>query len=168
MALSLSHAQALETCTLVGCLSSASISIQLPNGQPPAFDVEIEFDNKSIKCSAPDPSSELSASPKYCGNTGEDGGPIRGDNVSIHVREIVACKATSESQQHEECAHPGIFEEYVRINAAPQRIKVTLRQDSRVAGERVFVPEYVLSYPNGEKCGNPCGHWATTWTVESH
>jgi hypothetical protein len=166
------HAQAfpqdqqLETCTALGCHSWAGISIRLPNGQAPDFDIEIKFDGHTINCLASD--AVRKGWWRYCGDADQESEPFLENRLRVAIREVAACKPTmpSKTAGQEDCTDRKIFEEYLQISAVPQQIELTLKRGGQTVVENVFRPEYALHYPNGEKCGDPCEYWRTTWVVE--
>jgi hypothetical protein len=166
------HAQAfpqeqqLETCTLLGCHSSAGISIRLPNGQAPDFDIEITFDGNTISCLASDAAEN--GLRKYCGDVDLASDHLLKNGVRVAIREVAACKPTvsSKTAGQEDCTDKKIFEEYLQISAAPREIELTLKRGGQTIVEKVFRPEYALHYPNSERCGDPCEYWRTNWVVE--
>src|ERR1700758_5484688 len=91
----------LETCTLLGCFSSAAISIQLANGAAPKFDVTLDTDGELITCTLPEQSGYLPFG----------AGTPCGRSAAINVREV----------------SPGRIEALLVIHGTPKRIAISLR-----------------------------------------
>src|SRR5450432_3149893 len=115
--------QALDTCTLLGCISSAAISIQLANGGTPKYDLKLDLDGQFVTCTLPELSGHLPFGVgASCGST-----------ANINVREV----------------SPGKVEALIVIHAMPKRIAISLLAAGHAVADRVFVPTYAEHSPNG-------------------
>jgi len=149
---------ALDTCTLIGCSPpmQAIINVRRVDGQPPAFEVLVEYEGRSWQCHYQRVEDLHTAFPFEVRNCGDD--------INVTVSEIRDCDAAESGGQ---CLRTGKFEEGVRVLGNPQRIKVSLLDAVGVLASREFHPRYKHFYPNGRRCdeGDGCLSSWQVWTV---
>ena len=132
-------AQHLKTCTLKGCISSATIRIQLSGGWLPKFSSRLKIDGAKVTCAI----------------------PVLPDHVPFGV--VARCGNVAEINVQRESS--GNVEVSLVIYGTPTRITVSLVSSAETVAERVFLPAYEDNSPNGPDCESHCKFWRTTWRI---
>jgi hypothetical protein len=131
-------------CTKIGCVDQLTIRLRSSRARPPgAMVIELDIDGKTVSCVVP---------------AGVDETRPCDDSVTVTHQEIQRCRG-------ERCRGTGAFEEVMEISATPKRVRVRVKHDERLLGQRSFVSRYARVRPNGRRCPPVCRQAQSTWRL---
>lgn len=131
------------SCTLIGCMDGASITIHRADGNTTPLTVDLEIDGDMVTCVNLIPQNSI----QQCDD----------DRVSVTYLAKADCSG---------CEPNGTFLFYIAMTATPTRIAATASENGVVVGQQTFNPTYTVSYPNGELCDETgCRRWSGTWEL---
>jgi hypothetical protein len=130
-------------CTKMGCVDQLTIRLRPSRARPGTMVIELDIDGKTVRCVVPAGADET----RPCD-----------DSVTVTHQELQRCRA-------ELCRGTGSFEEVLEIGATPRRVRVRVKQDQRLLGQRSFVFRYARVRPNGQRCPPVCRQAQSTWRL---
>lgn len=141
-----------KSCTAIGCVDGASITIRRAEGMTPPYAVVLSVDGRRVTCPAPERGSHQSAT---CD------GP-----VSVAYRETADChEERTAGAVSQSCVPNGKFEQVIGLSGTPTRVAITLSVGDTVAAERTFDLTYVPGRPNGPDCEPICHRATADWVL---